>query len=156
LNVIPISLPPLRDRKEDIPKLTQYFISIFSKKMELEHQPEITKNAMMALEEYHWPGNVRELENVIERILALSEGGSIDRKEVEEALSTEMKDLAKETTSDAETKDDQPLKKVMDEYEMKLIAQALEAHHGNKLRAAEQLGLTRQSLQYKLRKYGLM
>ncbi len=164
LNVIPINLPPLRERREDIHQLAFYFLGFCSEKMRLKSGIQIAEDAMEVLENYGWPGNVRELENVIERILALLEGTVVTRAAVEEAL----KDLlpaaqapphehahtqpATEVKEEVEVID---LRAATEDFERSLIEKALDESRGNKYQAAKMLHLSRQSLQYKLRKYGL-
>ncbi|MBI4431437.1 MAG: sigma-54-dependent Fis family transcriptional regulator [Candidatus Omnitrophica bacterium] len=152
LNVIPIHLPPLRQRKDDIPKLVGHFISSFSKQMNLGKKIAIQDGAVEKLKEYDWPGNVRELENVIERILALLENEVIGTKEVDEALHREMN--VKEQPPAIAAHDPYSLRSSVDDYEKKIIEEALKTNNGNRVRTARQLGLTRQNLQYKLKKYG--
>ncbi len=152
LNVIPIHLPPLRQRKDDIPKLVEHFVAGFSKQMQLGKKIMVDSSAVQKLQEYDWPGNVRELENVIERILALLESDKIGSKEVEEALIGENR-VEKEAPS-ASPGNNPSLKTTVDDYEKQMIAEALKITNGNRLKAAKQLGLTRQNLQYKLKKYG--
>ncbi len=77
LNVFPIWIPPLRDRKEDIPALLQHFISLKARELKLPTIPTLSPGATDPLMEYHWPGNVRELENVIERAMILNPTGSL-------------------------------------------------------------------------------
>lgn len=152
LNVIPIHLPPLRQRKDDIPKLVEHFITLFSKQMQIDKKITIDSDAIRKLQEYDWPGNVRELENVIERILALSEGGKISLGQVVESLAP-TQDIRK-IPSVSSAGDSQTLKGTVDDYEKQIIEEALKANHGSRVKAAKQLGLTRQNLQYKLKKYG--
>src|SRR5213075_1592281 len=83
INVIPIALPPLRQRREDIPLLVDHFIAKYSKKMVVP-QKRICADAMRALDKYHWPGNVRELENVIERMIALEPSDVLTTKSLSE------------------------------------------------------------------------
>jgi transcriptional regulator with GAF, ATPase, and Fis domain len=78
LNVFPIQIPPLRDRKQDIPALVEYLITRKSHEMNLQHKPVIAKGALEALVDYDWPGNVRELQNIVERALIISWGEQVD------------------------------------------------------------------------------
>jgi two-component system response regulator HydG len=149
LEVIPITLPPLRKRKSDVPNLVEHFLR--KKSAELGMKPKtITETALTMLKAYHWPGNVRELENLIERLLVLSDGDEIgvadlpfDEAEVSEAPPVVL---------DGESLS---LNARLDSLERDLIVQALEQAEGVKTRAAELLGVKTSALYYKLDKYGL-
>ena len=144
LNVISISLPPLRERKEDIPILIKHFLKKFG-------QPDcqIEKEAWDYLLSYHWPGNVRELENVIERALVLKKGEII------------MKDALPENILKSDKKIggivmDLPESGInFEELEKELIRLALKKYDGNQTQAAKFLGLSRPTLVYRMEKYGL-
>jgi DNA-binding NtrC family response regulator len=77
LNVLPIRIPPLRLRREDIPSPVQYFVERKAQEMNLQHTPQIDSNSLERLKAYDWPGNVRELQNIVERALILSQGGRL-------------------------------------------------------------------------------
>ncbi|MBI4394781.1 MAG: sigma-54-dependent Fis family transcriptional regulator [Candidatus Omnitrophica bacterium] len=151
INVIPIMMPPLRKRREDIPTFVSYFLEFYSNKHMTNRKPTIAKEALAVLENYAWPGNIRELENVIERIVAFSDSDLITVTDVEKALqkgnfsSDKIKPINK--SSD--------LKENLEVYERELIEQAIQKSKGNKNKAAKQLNLTRQALQYKISKYGI-
>jgi len=149
LEVIPITLPPLRKRKSDVPNLVEHFLR--KKSTELGIKPKsVTDSALAMFKTYHWPGNVRELENLIERLLVLSDGdeigvsdlpfGEVDVPEVRPVV------LDGESLS---------LNARLDSLERDLIVQALEQAEGVKTRAAELLGVKTSALYYKLDKYGL-
>ena len=120
--------------------------------MQIGKKVDIDSDAIQKLQEYDWPGNVRELENVIERILALSEGGKISLSQVTESIAP-TQDVRKISTIIPVT-DGQSLKNTVDDYEKQIIEEALKANRGSRVKAAKQLGLTRQNFQYKLKKYG--
>lgn len=142
LNVIPVLVPPLRERREDMQVLIQNFIKISS---ELYHMPykSIEDKALECLLTYRWPGNVRELENIIERLLLISEGNVINRSD----LPPYFLDL-EPVTVDA-------LDQLLDDAEEKVIRKALIESEGNITRAAEFLGISRRSLHRKINKYNL-
>jgi DNA-binding NtrC family response regulator len=150
LNVIPFILPSLRDRKADIPVFVYFFLGFFANKQGIEYQFKISNEAMSVFLEYQWPGNVRELENVMERLVALSEKNEIDE------------DLARKVvyqTSNFSSQSGEPivdtsnLRESVEAYERELIEKAVREAHGNKNQAARKLNLTRQALQYKIQKY---
>jgi DNA-binding NtrC family response regulator len=142
LNVVPINIPPLRERKEDIPYLVEHFAKKFN--------GEISEGAMERLTGYHWPGNVRELENVIERSVLLAKGPRV-----------EADDIRIDTTGGrarpAATSTDQflPEGMTLDAYEQSIIREALKRADGNKSQAARLLGLTRNALRYRLAQMGI-
>jgi len=148
LDVIPISLPPLRDRKADILGLVEHFLH--KKSTELGLAPKtISDTALMVLKTYHWPGNVRELENLIERILVLSDGDEIGVADLPFDVPGEA---AAPAFVDGEN---MALNARLDGLERELIIQALEKADGVKTKAAEVLGVKTSALYYKLDKYGL-
>ncbi|MCG8460179.1 MAG: sigma-54 dependent transcriptional regulator [Holophagales bacterium] len=151
INVIPIHLPALRRRREDIPLLVEHFIGKFSQSMGFENRP-ISVEALRALESYDWPGNVRELENTIERALALG---------VEDRLTT--RDLPPHILSGSSKPEDAiylpeeglDLEKYLDNIRRQLMQQALERADGVQTQAAEILGMTFRSFRYYAKKLGL-
>ncbi|MCC7264769.1 MAG: sigma-54-dependent Fis family transcriptional regulator [Candidatus Latescibacteria bacterium] len=149
LEVIPVRLPPLRDRKEDIPELVEHFVRKKCREMNLPLK-RLTPEAMKALENYWWPGNVRELENVIERTIVLA-----DREEVGvHDLPLDSED-APTGPAEAVHPGGTSLKKDLEEQERDRIVQAMDQARGVKTRAAELLGIKTSALYYKLDKYGL-
>jgi len=146
LNVVPISIPPLRARREDIPFLAEHFV----KAMGAENGSPVrglTDAAVKKLTEYHWPGNVRELQNVIERSLVLCSGDTLDADDIK--LETAPRPRAQ--TGEHLLPDGMTL----DEYEQSIIREALQRAEGNKSHAARLLGLTRNALRYRLAQMGL-
>ncbi len=152
INVIPIVMPPLRTRVKDIPVFVRYFLEFYAQKHDRKEHFTMTPEAMALFENHEWPGNIRELENVIERMVALAETDIIDRKMVEAAL--QKGSFSSEVARPITNKNDN-LKETVDSYERNLIEQALQEFSGNKNKAAKKLNLTRQSLQYKIEKYGI-
>ncbi|OGG45084.1 MAG: Fis family transcriptional regulator [Candidatus Handelsmanbacteria bacterium RIFCSPLOWO2_12_FULL_64_10] len=150
LEVIPIRLPPLRDRKEDIPLLVEHFLH---KKCSEMSRPDkrITPEAMAALTGYGWPGNVRELENVIERTIVLSDGEEIGPGDLPLAAEAEREGVERPALPEGEI----PLNRMLDDLERQLIERAMERAGGVKARAAQMLGIKTSALYYKLEKYGL-
>ena len=151
INVIPIVLPPLRRRVEDIPLLVDFFIDKYVAEMELGAR-QINKEAMRILEAYHWPGNVRELENVIERALALSPGEVITAEDLPHHLND--RSLTREPVVDlpAEGMD---LERHLEEIRRQLMGQALDRCGGVQTKAAELLGISFRSFRYYAKKVGL-
>jgi len=145
LNVVPINVPPLRERKEDIPALVEHFIR--KHREDLGSRVEsISEEALDVLMRYHWPGNVRELENVIERSLVLCPGDRLEARDI-------RLDTARKAAPPADGF--LPPGKTLQEYEHDLIRKALELAKGNKSQAARLLGLTRNALRYRLSQMGL-
>jgi transcriptional regulator with PAS, ATPase and Fis domain len=136
LNVVPITLPPLRDRREDIPDLAQFFVGRFSKEAK-KSITGISPAAMERLISYDWPGNVRELGNVIERAIVLGTGGQIDLQDV--GVGITMTEL---TTSPEHVSYHQAI----DGFRREVIVQALAETQGNRAAAARLLGLERSYL----------
>jgi DNA-binding NtrC family response regulator len=153
LNVIPIHLPPLCERREDVPLLARHFLRRLCAEMKRPLMT-LTPDAIRALEAYAWPGNVREMENVIERTVALTDGALIDRQ-----------DLPPQFTGGAGHHGEVPVPRVtaagislpatIDTIELGMIRQALELSGGVKARAAMLLGLNRTTLVEKLKRLGL-
>ncbi|WP_079474628.1 sigma-54 interaction domain-containing protein [Marinococcus halophilus] len=150
LHVIAVSLPPLRDRIEDLPLLVEYYNTHFS--TELGVKPlKITNKAMEAMKQYGWPGNIRELMNVIEQLAAMHDGGKIRTEDLPlpSVTARESAALAQETkterTGAANWKDQKSAQ------EQAMIKQALEEANGNKTEAAKKLGIHRTTLYKKMR-----
>jgi DNA-binding NtrC family response regulator len=146
LNVVPIEIPPLRDRKEDIPYLVRYFVQKLS--------PEnggrvrgITDAAIDKLMQYSWPGNVREIENVIERSIVMTTGEQLDADDIRLDMNLRPRAQAGEMGL--------PEGMSLDAYEQELIRNALKQANNNKSQAARILGLTRNSLRYRLTQMGI-
>ncbi len=135
LNVISISLPPLRQRSEDVPLLAQHFLAAYSRENE-KALAEITPGAMELMLDYHWPGNVRELENAVERAVVLSSGESLDVDLLPKSLRQPMQPTVQVA---APNSNGLSLKDAVANYERQLIVKALQAAGGVQKRAAEML-----------------
>ena len=152
LNVIPIRVPPLRERVDDIPLLTRHFVAEHAQRM---GRPElgVSPEAMDALRSFPWSGNVRELHNVLERAVALCGGDCIDLTDlpanVVEHLSAPKPDVTELPEGGVD------IEQFVADLEINLISQALRRGKYSQKRAAELLGLTARSLRYRLQKYGL-
>ena len=150
LNVVPISIPPLRERKEEIPYLVDYFIERFAREAG-KALSGVTPAALRMLTDFHWPGNVRELENIIERGVALSAGTVIDVADI-------RLDVARPASSPSSTADSAPFPPAgvtLEQFEDEIIREALRRANGNKSQAARLLGLSRNALRYRLAKIGV-
>jgi two-component system response regulator PilR (NtrC family) len=147
LNVINISLPPLRERKEDIPLLTLHFINKYSKEMGKDIH-DICRTALSTLESYHFPGNVRELENIIVRCIALENANAV----LPETLPNLVrgKNLVE---IDTDNYSKMGLDSLLKNVEKRLIDNALKASNGNKTEAAKSLGISLRSLRYRISKH---
>jgi Nif-specific regulatory protein len=144
LNVIPIEVPPLRERKADLPALAHFFAAHFAQRQERE-VPELSPEFLAALMQSDWPGNVRELQNYLERVMAMTPGRVLRPNPL---------------PRDLESRSGTPRlgrgKRLLDllrDLERRLVREALERSSGNQSGAARELGLTEQSLRYRLRRY---
>jgi two-component system, NtrC family, response regulator PilR len=151
INVLPIHLPPLRQRREDIPLLVDFFLQKYCRQMELPAR-QISVESMQVLEGYDWPGNVRELENLIERLLALSHAETITTRDLPVHLLTNRRGQADSITLPADGID---LEAYLDDIRAQLMAQALERTGGVQTQAAELLAMTFRSFRYYAKKAGL-
>jgi two-component system response regulator PilR (NtrC family) len=152
LNVIRIELPPLRDRRDDVPLLTERFLRRFAREMGKD-VAGLSADAMRALEAYTFPGNVRELENLMERAVALAQSRMIGLGE----LPREISGMAASPTPAllALPPEGCKLDDVLGEAERRLLLSALERTGGLRTAAAKLLGITFRSLRYRLAKHGL-
>ncbi len=151
INVIPVNLPPLRDRREDIPLLVDYFVGKFSEQLGIE-RVRITQRAMEQLERYDWPGNVRELENLVERTMALSTGEAIDAGDLPAQIRTGSHSSASPTLL---PRDGLDLEAHLEEIRRDLMVQALERTDWVQTQAAELLQMTFRSFRYYAKKANL-
>jgi two-component system NtrC family response regulator len=145
LSVVTLHMPPLRERRDDIPLLAGHFLD----KVAPGRSVPIDREAMAVMTVYGWPGNVRELENVIERAVLLRQGNSITPAELPEKLTKRkggVEDIILNLPDEGVS---------LEDLEKSLIVKALEKHRGNQTRAAEFLGITRPTLIYRMEKYGL-
>ena len=152
LHVITIDLPPLRERREDIPLLAQHFLEKYGKE-NAKSGLEISPDALRLLEEYHWPGNVRELENVIERAVVLTTSSStIGVDLIPDSVLTSQSFRLPNFDMPA---DGIPFRKVIEDMELMLIARSLEAAGGVQKRAAELLQIKPTTLNEMIKRYGI-
>ncbi len=150
LNVIHIQIPPLRERREDIPLLVEHFLSRLASRQGKTFS-SVAPEAMKGLMEYGYPGNVRELENIVERAVALGEGDSFtDDLLPEEVLHAP----AASFSTGSALGEGRDLDSLLQDYERRLIESALQQTGGNRTKAAELLGVSFRSLRYRLKKYG--
>jgi DNA-binding NtrC family response regulator len=165
LNVIPLHIPPLRERKEDIPLLTDYFVHHFARKRKRE-PVRILPEVLRIFMEYPWPGNVRELENLIERMVILCEDGVISIQDLPQRFH-DLVGIPPSPAADPFLPEPEKtrefilpegginLNSLVEELEKNLIDQAIHKARGVKSKAAELLGLKRTTLVEKMKKYGL-
>src|SRR6202046_3985432 len=150
LNVIPFFVPPLRDRKEDIPLLAREFLSEFGQQYGRPHV-EIADSALTELKQYHWPGNVRELRNVIERVLILNPKA----QRIEAKHLPMLVQRTEGRSSNGAREEFSTLLQAREAYERDYILKELDRCHGNVTRAAEALGLERSHLYRKMKALGV-
>ena len=151
LNVISVQLPPLRERKEDIPLLVDHFLKKFSQENNKTFGP-VSPEIMRLLVQYDWPGNVRELENVVERAVVLSTTGDLSR----ELISLEVKPaLTIPKTNGMSAMDGKPLAEILDSFERDVILQMLESVNWSQTEAAERFGLPLSTLNSKVKRLGI-
>ncbi len=170
LNVVPIPLPPLRRRREDVPELVGHFLTLYNEEND-RYVVHIQKEALQALQDYSWPGNVRELQNYIERAVVMAGGdelttellppellsgktpkGPRPRAADIESLTCE---LVQQGLSTAGPQEDALHTKIVNRVERELIAQVLASCDGVQTKAAARLGINRNTLHKKLKEYGL-
>jgi two-component system, NtrC family, response regulator PilR len=153
LNVIPIQLPPLRERREDIPLLVAHFLQKFGKELG-KGARGVAPEAMGVLERYHWPGNIRELENVLERAIVLGAGEMLSVESLPETLRRERPVKGMEAVELPE--DGLDLEATLDTIERGYLQRALDRTGGVQTKAAELLKMTFRQFRYKLQKHGLV
>ena len=146
LNVVSVQVPPLRERRQDIPVLLTHFLKHYCAENGKEIH-EVSREAMDLLMRYDYPGNVRELQNVVERAVVMARGQNLTRDDLPMELATE---LNQEPARD----EDSSLPNQVEALERRAIEQALQKVEGVQSRAAEILGITERNLRYKLKKYG--
>jgi two-component system response regulator AtoC len=149
LKVFPIFLPPLRERRDDIPLLVQHFVSHYDREKKVRG---VSSDALEIMMRYSWPGNVRELKNVIERAVILESEAEI----LPEHLPPEITMPTGISPLSSGGEQFPPEGDTLGEVERRLIKQALEKERGNQIHAAKLLGLSRDTLRYRMKKYGLL
>jgi transcriptional regulator with PAS, ATPase and Fis domain len=142
INTVEIILPPLRERKEDISLLADYFIKQFSEQYS-KQGISITRDTLAMMEQYHWPGNIRELSHAIERAVILNKSGTLRPEDFILKLKPQLVPVMIETIVKVE------------DYERKAITNALNKNNGNLSKAANDLGVARTTLYRKISQFGL-
>ncbi len=153
LNVIPIHLPPLRERREDIPDLVEFFIKKYNARHTKTHIQGIDPDALKAFEQYSWPGNVRELENAIERAVVLETEKRIGKASLPDELLGKLFPNKIQIPELGENNID--LERTLDQIEKKMIANALLRSDGIINKAAKKLNLSFRSMRYRIEKHKL-
>ena len=151
INVIPINLPPLRERREDITPLVEFFVKKFSSELELQEKP-ISKRALELLQDYQWPGNVRQLENTIERALTLGTSKELTSDDLPPQIRDKSNGPPRSISLPAEGME---LESYLDEIRRDLMRQALERTDGVQTQAAEILNISFRSFRYYAKKLEL-
>jgi nitrogen regulation protein NR(I) len=165
LKVVTIALPPLRDRADDIPLLTEYFLARYARELDMD-SPGITKEAVAVLSAHLWPGNVRELANAVHKALIFNRGAPIRPLEMTQAVDPAAVHSASDKLTDrtlrqwvrevlAVRSDGNSFDAIMDQFAGILVGEALNLTQGNRSRAAKLLGLSRPTLHSKIDKYRL-
>jgi transcriptional regulator with PAS, ATPase and Fis domain len=156
LNVVPIELPPLRERKDDIPDLVHHFLETFNREFK-KHTRGVTPEAMACLTQHDWPGNVRELRNVIERVMILEDRDELDVTDLpEEILEDDGADTLGAPGVSAAQIIRLPEEGVsLHDVQYELVRQALERTGGNQSKAARLLRISRDALRYRMKTFGL-
>ena len=154
LNVVSLYAPPLRERKEDIGLLADYFLQKHAR----ENGKELIgfdAEAYRILRRYEWPGNVRELQNVIERAVIMSTGTVIFAEDLPDKILQNSLPISRGKTEPGGVKPGKTLKEMVKNAESQFIEEALARNHGNKMKTAQELVISRRSLQYKIQEYEL-
>ncbi len=151
LNVMPLNVPPLKERRDDIPLLAQHFLERYAKKNRKPIKGFVPL-AMDMLVNYEWPGNVRELENAIERAVILATGEHVTESQLPFNITDQYDSAPKQSESEPQILDGTHS---LEDIEREAILAALSASNGNKTEAAKRLGVTRKTLHNKLKSYGL-
>ena len=170
LNVVPICLPPLRERREDIPALVSHFLNVYNEEND-RYVVHLEQQAIEALQDYYWPGNVRELQNYIERAVVMAPGDELtydllpaavrgDSDETEKVFRKfDFESLAEQLVqvglTSAEEESDDLHSKIVDRVEREVISQVLTKCDGVQIKAAQRLGINRNTLHKKIKDYGL-
>jgi DNA-binding NtrC family response regulator len=170
LNVVPIVIPPLRMRRDDIPALVAHFLNYYSEKND-KNVVHIQAEAIAALQDYHWPGNVRELQNYVERAVAMADGDELTVEQLPDAVlgraprrggrgrSGDIDSLVfdvVQTGLEAAPADETNLhEKIVNRVERELIVQVMESCNSVQTKAATRLGINRNTLRSKLQQYNL-
>jgi DNA-binding NtrC family response regulator len=153
--VIPIRLPALRERRDDIPILVQHFLDHFNQELR-KNTFEVEPAALERMTAYNWPGNIRELRNIIERIMILETKDRIEMSDLPGGLQEGDSEEGSFVAS-AGVRAPAPVGAMtLEEMERKAISDALDRAGNNQVRAAKLLGISRDTLRYRLKKFGLL
>ena len=152
LNVIPFHVPPLRERKSDIPHLATHFLEYFCSK-ESRETKSLDEDAMKAIQEYAWPGNVRELKNLIERLVIMSPGNTITRGQLPQSIFGKQQSTSTDLGSITLSAD--TYRSAKEEFEKEFLVQKLEENDWNISRTAEAIEIERSNLHRKIKSYGI-
>jgi two-component system response regulator AtoC len=147
-----VHLPPLRDRRDDLLLLIRHFTQSKAREMNISEKT-FRPEAIDQLVRYHWPGNVRELENLIERLMVLAEGPTIDAEDLPDQVRRSEQDPG--TIKEQVLQGRKSLGAAVDDFEREIIIEALAQTDFNQTRAAELLGTTRRILKYRMDKLGI-
>lgn len=154
LNVVPIVLPPLRDRREDVDLLIRYFVQQFNQKLK-KGITAVAPDTLYALRNYSWPGNIRQLENVLERMVLMADKNVLEMPDLPEDVAAAVAGHSFSSAGEEPVTFKEIVKRQTQNVERDLIERALEETNGNVTRAAEKLGLSRKGLQLKIKELGL-
>jgi DNA-binding NtrC family response regulator len=154
LNVVALNLPPLRERREDLPLLIKHFTQAKAAELGIRERA-FTPEAIDRLLRYRWPGNVRELENLIERLLVLADFGPVRIEELPDVIREDTSNLPTGIARTEVLLGIRSLSDAVDEFEREIIVEALQQAEFNQTRAAERLGTTRRILKYRMDKLGI-
>jgi transcriptional regulator with PAS, ATPase and Fis domain len=170
LNVVPLYMPPLRARREDIPSLVSHFLEMYNEQND-RYVVHIQKESMEAMAKYHWPGNVRELQNVVERCVVMAASDELTLDLLPPAmrgdkptvtmpgrggdLDSLARDLVEQGMTTAGPTDENLFDRIVSRVERELISQMLAACNGVQLKAAAKLGINRNTLRKKVLEHGL-
>ena len=149
LNVVHITVPPLRDRREDIEHLARHFLEKFCVQMN-KKLDDLPGDVLLALRTYDWEGNVRELENVMERAVVLCKGNSVTLRDLPEEV------RGRDESVEAAPVQGQTLTQILEALERQILVRTLEKNRGSQTKTAGELGIKRTTLRYKMGKYGLV
>jgi two-component system NtrC family response regulator len=149
LNVVSLDIPPLRNRRQDIPSLLEHFLTVYAKENRRK-KLSFSKEAWELLIRYEYPGNVRELQNIVQRAVILSRRDTITTNELPFVLKKQPNESNIPSKNSTQTLPEQ-----VDQLEKELIFDALRIHQGNQSKAAKQLGISERNLRYRLKKWGV-
>ncbi|HON55921.1 MAG TPA: helix-turn-helix domain-containing protein, partial [bacterium] len=155
LNVYPIYVAPLRERKEDIPELVYYFVDKYSK-LTNKHITKVEEEIIEIFQDYEWYGNIRELENIIERMIVITSDDNILRAAIAPQEIRAKKFKSSLNVFDTElTEQANTLPELLSAIEKKIILETYQKEKYHQTKTAEKLGISRTDLQYKLKKYNI-